>query len=51
MGIMVSEVYETLVEAGASEAKDKAAAGGIPVISLRATKEDIVLQGKVTSSL
>ena len=32
MGIMVSEVYEALVEAGASETKAKAAAEAIPVI-------------------
>ena len=30
MEIMVSEVYEALIEAGASEAKSKAAAEAIP---------------------
>lgn len=41
MGIMVSEVYEALVEAGASENKAKAAAEAIPAIEQLATKQDI----------
>ena len=41
MGIMVSEVYEALVEAGASENKAKAAAEVIPVIEQLATKQDV----------
>ena len=41
MGIMVSEVYEALVEAGASENKAKAAAEAIPVIEQLATKQDV----------
>ena len=41
MGIMVSEVYEALIDAGASEAKAKAAAEAIPVIEQVATKQDL----------
>ena len=41
MGIMVSEVYEALIEAGVSEAKAKAAAEAIPVKEQMATKQDI----------
>ena len=40
MSIIVSEVYDALLEAGASEAKAKAAAA-IPVGEHLATKEDI----------
>ena len=40
MGIMVSEVYEALIEAGASETKAKAATEVIPVIEQMATKQD-----------
>lgn len=39
MSIIVSEVYDALIEAGASEAK--AAAAAIPVGEHLATKEDI----------
>ena len=42
MGIMVSEVYEALIDAGASEVKAKAAAEAIPVSEQLATKQDIV---------
>ena len=41
MSIIVSEVYDALIEAGASEAKAKAAAAAIPVGEHLATKEDI----------
>ena len=41
MGIMVSEVYEALIDAGASESKAKAAAEAIPVSDQLATKADI----------
>ena len=41
MGIMVSEVYEALVEAGASETKAKAAAEAIPASEQLATKQDL----------
>ena len=41
MSIIVSEVYDALLEAGASETKAKAAAAAIPVAERLATKEDI----------
>ena len=41
MGVMVSEVYDAFVEAGASEAKARAAASAIPVSDQLATKQDI----------
>ncbi len=39
---MVSEVYEALIEAGASEAKAKAAAEATPASEQLATKQDLV---------
>ena len=42
MSLIVSEVYDALIEAGASEAKAKAAAGAIPLAEHLATKDDIV---------
>ena len=41
MSIMIAEVYEALVEAGASEEKAKAAAGVVPVRDNLATKTDL----------
>lgn len=41
MGIMVSEVYQALIEAGASESKAKAAAESIPLSEQLATKQDV----------
>jgi len=41
MGIMVSEVYEALIEAGASKTKAKAAAEAIPASEQLATKQDL----------
>ena len=41
MSLIVSEVYDALIEAGASEAKAKAAAGAIPLAEQLATKEDL----------
>ena len=41
MGIMVSEVYEALIAAGAPEDKAKAAAKAIPLAALLETKQDI----------
>ncbi|MDE0157926.1 MAG: integrase [Gammaproteobacteria bacterium] len=38
---MIAEIYEALVEAGASEEKAKAAAGAVPVGESLATKADI----------
>ena len=43
MGIMVSEVYEAFIAAGAPEAKAKAAAEAIPVTEHLATKQDIAV--------
>lgn len=40
MEIMVSEVYEVLIEAGASETKAKAAAEAIPAREQLANKQD-----------
>ena len=40
MSLIVSEVYDALIEAGASEAKAKAAAGAIPLAAHLATKDD-----------
>ncbi len=42
MSLLVSEVYEALVEAGASEQKAKAAAAAIPAGGDLATKQDIL---------
>ncbi len=42
MSILVTEVYEALVEAGASEQKAKAAAAAIPIGDNLATKQDIL---------
>ena len=41
MSVIVSEVYDALLEAGASEEKAKAAAGAIPIGQQLATKQDI----------
>ena len=41
MSIMVTEVYEALVSAGAPEDKAKAAAGAIPIARDIATKQDL----------
>ena len=41
MSLIVSEVYDALKEAGASEEKAKAAAGAIPLAERLATKEDL----------
>ena len=43
MSLIVSEVYDALVEAGTSEEKARAAAGAIPVVEWLATKEDVGL--------
>ena len=42
MGIMVSEVYDALLAAGAPEPKARAAAEAIPASDQLATKQDIV---------
>ena len=41
MSLIVIEVYDALIEAGASEEKAKAAAGAIPRAQGLATKEDL----------
>ena len=41
MSLMVSEVYDALVAAGAPEEKARAAAAAIPVVENFATKDDI----------
>ena len=41
MSMMIAEIYEALVEAGASEEKAKAAAGVVPVMESLATKTDL----------
>ena len=41
MSTMIAEIYEALVEAGASEEKAKAAAGVVPVKDNLATKTDL----------
>ena len=41
MGFMASEVYDALIEAGASEAKARAAAEIIPISNELAAKADI----------
>ena len=41
MSIMVTEVYEALVSAGAPEDKAKAAAGAIPIARDLAAKQDL----------
>ena len=41
MGFMASEVYDALIEAGASEAKARAAAEIIPISNELATTADI----------
>ena len=41
MSMMIAEIYEALVEAGASEEKAKAAAGVVPVMDSLATKTDL----------
>ena len=45
MNLIVLEVYDALIEAGASEAKARAAAGAIPVGEHLATKADIAELG------
>ncbi len=42
VSVIVSEVYDALLEAGASEAKAKAAAGAIPVGEQLVTKADLM---------
>ena len=48
MSLIVSEVYEALIEAGASKEKARAAAGAIPHVERLATKEDVARLAAVT---
>ena len=41
MSIMVTEIYDALIEAGASEQKARAAAQSVPLTEQLATKQDI----------
>ena len=41
MNLIVSEVYDAFIDAGASEEKAKAAAGAFPLAVRLATKEDL----------
>ena len=41
MNLIVSEVYDAFIDAGASEEKAKAAAGAIPLAERLATKDDL----------
>ena len=51
MGLMVSEVYDALIAAGASEAKARAAAEAVPAAEQLATKQDIAEVRKDFSEL
>ena len=41
MSLIVTELYDALIDAGASEEKARAAAAAMPVIERLATKDDI----------
>ena len=41
VSVIVSEIYDALIEAGASQEKAKAAAGAIPIGQQLATKQDV----------
>lgn len=41
MSLIVSEIYEALIEAGTSEDKARAAAAAVPSVERLATREDI----------
>lgn len=43
MSIMVTEIYDALIEAGASEQKARAAAQSVPFTEQLATKQDIAV--------
>ena len=51
MGLIVSEVYEALMEAGATEEKARAAAGALPLVERLATREDFLRLEKTTTRL
>ena len=41
MSLIVTELYDALIDAGASEEKARAAAAAMPVVERLATKDDI----------
>ena len=41
MGVMVSEIYDALIDAGAEEAKARAAAAAVPIGDDLATRQDL----------
>ena len=41
MGVMVSEIYDAFIDAGADEAKARAAAAAVPISGQLATKQDL----------
>ena len=43
MSIMVTEIYDALIEAGASEQKARAAAQSVPLTEQLVTKQDIAV--------
>lgn len=43
MSIMVTEIYDALIKAGASEQKARAAAQSVPLAEQLATKQDIAV--------
>ena len=51
MSLIVSEIYDALIEAGASEEKAKAAAGVVPPVESLATREDIARLDKKVAVL
>lgn len=51
MSVMVSEIYDALIDAGAEEAKARAAAEAIPISDQLATKQDIArLETRIVAS-
>ena len=46
MGLIVTEIYDALKEAGATEEKARAAAAAVPLTEHLATREDLVATGQ-----
>ncbi len=46
MGLIVTELYDALIEAGVTEGKARAAAAAIPLTEHLATREDLVVTGR-----
>ena len=52
MGVMVSEIYDALMDAGAEEAKARAAAAAVPIGEHLATKQDLArLESRIYRAL